>query len=60
MQGKTKTTFINQSELEQRLNNQIKPTSFRLISGLEYTVVTENLLFLCIINAHFAAYYLGE
>lgn len=38
MQGKTKTTFINQSELEQRLNNQIKPTSFRLISGLEYTV----------------------
>lgn len=37
MQGKTKTTFINQSELEQRLNNQIKPTSFRLISGLEYT-----------------------
>ena len=38
MQGKTKTTFINQSELEQRLNNQIKPTSFRLISGLEYTI----------------------
>jgi hypothetical protein len=41
MQGKTKTTFINQSELEQRLNNQIKPTSFRLISGLEYTVYRE-------------------
>jgi hypothetical protein len=40
MQGKTKTTFINQSELEQRLNNQIKPTSFRLISGLEYTETT--------------------
>ena len=40
MQGKTKTTFINQSELEQRLNNQIKPTSFRLISGLEYTMPT--------------------
>ncbi len=39
MQGKTKTTFINQSELEQRLNNQIKPTSFRLISGLEYTTI---------------------
>ena len=39
MQGNTKTTFINQSELEQRLNNQIKPTSFRLISGLEYTAM---------------------
>jgi len=44
MQGKTKTTFINQSELEQRLNNQIKPTSFRLISGLEYTALTIDLL----------------
>ena len=41
MQGKTKTTFINQSELEQRLNNQIKPTSFRLISGLEYTALAD-------------------
>ena len=46
MQGKTKTTFINQSELEQRLNNQIKPTSFRLISGLEYTVTVVYCLLL--------------
>jgi len=33
LQGKIKTTSINQSELAQRVNKQIKPTSFRLISG---------------------------